>query len=158
VSYPRVVPEGKVSATPVGGHDVVPTIFHYADVKLPWKMHGRDISPLIQNPEEKSDHSVLLTFTGRIYGSDTRNIFQGPDPHADIPWWVSYRKHQYKYIMNLTKGDIEELYDLDKDPDELRNLALETSYSKALSEMRTAAIEEMKRTDCPFVDKLPVRI
>jgi arylsulfatase A-like enzyme len=158
VSYPGVVPEGKVSATPVGGHDVVPTIFHYADVKLPWKMHGRNISPLIQNPEEKSDHSVLLTFTGRKYGSDTRNIFQGPDPHADIPWWVSYRKHQYKYIINLTKGDIEELYDLDKDPDELRNLALETSYSETLSEMRTAAIEEMKRTDCPFVDKLPVRI
>jgi len=158
VSYPGVAPEGKVCLTPVGGHDVVPTIFHYAGIELPWKMHGRDLSPLIQYPEDKSDHSVLLAFTGRTYGSNTKNIPKGPDPHADIPWWISYRVHQYKYIMNLVEGEIEELYDLDEDPDELKNLALDSAFADTLDEMRSAAIEEMKRTDCPFVDQLPVGI
>jgi arylsulfatase A-like enzyme len=158
VSYPGVVPAGKVSATPVGGHDLVPTIFHYAGLELPWKVHGRDLSPLIQHPDKKSDHAVLLVFTGRQYGSETRNILQGPDPHADIPWWVSYRVHQYKYIMNLTKGDIEELYDLENDPEELSNLAMDPQFANILNKLRSDAIAEMKRTDCPFVDQLPVGI
>jgi arylsulfatase A-like enzyme len=157
VSYPGFVPEGKVSSTPIGGHDLVPTLFHYAGVDLPWKMHGRNLAPLLENPEEPSDHSVLLAFTGRTYGSDTSKLPKGVDSHADVPWWVSYRVHEYKYIMNLIEGEVEELYNLERDPDELHNLALDPGHADVLSRLRKAAIAEMVRTDCPFVDKIPLK-
>ncbi len=158
VSYPGVVPAGKVSSTPVGGQDVVPTLFHYAVIDLPWEMHWRDISPLIQYPERRSDHSVLLAYTGREYGLDTvKNMPpEGIDPNGGIAWWVSYRVQQYKYIVTLVPGEIEELYDLERDPEELTNLALDPRFSNQLDTLRNAAIAELKRTDCPFIDKLPI--
>ena len=36
---------------------------------------------------------------------------------------------RYKYIRNLIKGEMEELYDLQRDPEELVNLALKPSQA-----------------------------
>ena len=62
---------------------------------------------------------------------------------------------KYKYIRNLIEGEVEELYDLSKDPNELVNLALGTKHKDTLADLRSKAIEELKRTDAPFVNNLP---
>jgi hypothetical protein len=63
-------------------------------------------------------------------------------------------KHNYKYIMNLLETNIEELYDLETDPEELVNLAFHKDYRDTLAQLRREAIAELRRTDCPFVDQL----
>jgi arylsulfatase A-like enzyme len=157
VSFPGVIPEGRVCETPVGGHDLVPTIFNYAGVKMPWKMHGRDITPLLENPEAKSDRAVLMVYTARSYGADTNTLPTEEDKNSDIPWWVSYRKDNYKYIANLIPGEIDELYDLTADPDEITNLAFYPEYQKTVVQLRRELLAELRRTDCPFVDQVPER-
>jgi len=44
--------------------------------------------------------------------------------HSGAPWYVMLREGQYKYVRPLIPDDLEELYDLESDPEELDNLAV----------------------------------
>ncbi|NRP75222.1 Arylsulfatase [Ensifer psoraleae] len=56
----------------------------------------------------------------------------------------------FKYI--FSPGDMDELYDLDSDPGEMRNLAAEADYADVLSRMRSALIDETARYQDPLRD------
>ena len=62
---------------------------------------------------------------------------------------------RYKYVRNLIEGELEELYDLNKDPEELNNLALKPRHAKRLAGLRAKATEELRRTKAPFVETMP---
>lgn len=156
VSFAGRLPEGEVCDVPVGGQDLVPTMMRFAGLEAPWALHGRDITPLLESPTAASDHAVLLSYNGRVYGSDTATLPDGPAPDSGIAWWVSYRRGTFKYIMNLIPGEMEELYDLANDPDELINLAAVETQAPRLREYRNAMLAELRRTDAPFVDQLPL--
>lgn len=157
VSMPKTIPAGTVCRSPVGGVDLVPTFFKLAGIDLPWKMHGRDISPLLRDPQTAWPHPVLLSLTARKYGSDTAKVPTDPRQRdlAGVPWWVFLVDGRYKYIRTLVDGEIEELYDLERDPEELHNLATKPAYAEKLRAMRTATIAELRRTEAPMVDTLP---
>ena len=158
ISQPGTIKAGTVCKTPVGGVDLVPTFFKTAGIELPWKMHGHDLSPLLKNPEAEWSHSVLLSLTARDYGSDTAKVPTDPKVRdlAGVPWWVFLVDGKYKYIRTLIKGETEELYDLEQDPEELNNLALNPEHAQRLKQMREATIAELKHTEAPMVDHLPV--
>jgi arylsulfatase A-like enzyme len=73
-----------------------------------------------------------------------------------VPWWVASRSGKTKYIRTLVENEIEELYDLDADPDELVNLALRPEHAKTLERMRTLTVDELRRCEAPFCDRMPV--
>lgn len=160
ISMPSRFPEGRVCDTPVGGVDLVPTFFSIAGFALPWTMHGNDLTPLLVKPESaRWDHANLTVLTGATYGSDCRIV---PPMDRDeiyrsdgVPWWLSLRSKQFKYIRTLMPGEPEELYDLAADPEELKNLASDPAFRKQLNRHRAAALAELRRTDCPFVDGMP---
>ena len=157
VSMPSRIPSGKVCPTPVGGVDIVPTIFSFAGFKLPWKMHGHDLTPLLKNPNKKWPHPVLTTLMQRKYGGDCDKLPDDPKERnlAGIPWWISLRQGRYKYIRNLVEGEIEELYDLKSDPEELKNLAFSGKHRKTLRTFRKNLLKELRRTGAKIVDNLP---
>ena len=158
MSFPGRIAEGQVCESPVGGTDLPPTFFRFAGLPLPWKMHGHDLSPLLKNPQSPWPHPVLTTMTGEKYGADTDLIPTDPDilyKAAKVPWWVSLRQGQYKYIRTLVEGEVEELYDMQNDPGELVNLAIDAEHSQQLSNLRAATIAELRRTDAGMVDDLP---
>jgi len=155
ISQPGRFPEGTVVTKPVGGVDIVPTFFAYAGIEQPWEMHGKDLTPLLEDPDAEWDRPMLLTGTGRNYGSATNVIPTGADAmHGDVPWYVMLRDGKYKYIRPLI-DDIEELYDLDADPDELVNLAIQAEHRETLERMRASAVGELRRTKAGFVDNMP---
>ncbi|MGF1579621.1 MAG: sulfatase-like hydrolase/transferase [Gemmataceae bacterium] len=157
ISMPSKLPQGKVCETPVGGVDIAPTIFRFAKIKLPWKMHGHDLTPLLKNPKASWRHPVLLTLVGRKYGADTNKVPTDAKVRdiAGVPWWVFLVKGKIKYIRTLVSGEIEELYDLENDPEELNNLALQPKYAKLLKKFRSATIAELRRTGAGMVNNLP---
>jgi len=157
VSMPGRLPEDAVCKSPVGGVDLIPTFFRFAGIDLPWKMHGHDLTPLLEDPEAKWPHPTLLTLTGREYGSDTDHVPTDPAVRdiAGIPWWVFLVQGRYKYIRTLVEGEMEELYDLQNDPEELTNLALDKRHAARLEKMRAALIAELRRTDAGMADHLP---
>ena len=156
VSMPGRIPKGTVCPTPIGGVDLVPTFFRFAGIDVPWEMHGHDLSPLLENPKADWPHPMLLTATGRSYGSDTNDIPTGEDViHSAVPWYVMLRQGHYKYVRPLNANDLEELYDLRQDPDELNNLAVKPEHRKRLRRFRSAAIAELRRNGAGFVDRMP---
>jgi arylsulfatase A-like enzyme len=155
ISMPGKVKENAVVKTPVGGIDIVPTIFSFAGIKQPWEMHGRDLTPLLKNPDADWPTPVLIAATGQKFGSDTNVIPAGEGAmHGQVPWYVMIREKRYKYVRPLI-NDIEELYDMQKDPEELDNLAVKPEHQATLKRMREAAIGELKRNKAGFVNSMP---
>jgi arylsulfatase A-like enzyme len=157
VSMPSQLPTGKVVPHPVAGVDLIPTFFRFANIDLPWKMHGHDLTPLLKNPDSEWKHPALTSFTARSYGADTNQV---PADTTEtningIPWYFMLRENKYKYIRYTVEGETEELYDLDADPEELTNLAMQPELKDQLLAMRTATIAELKRTGAGIVDNLP---
>ncbi len=155
VSMPGRIPEGVVCQAPVVGIDLVPTFFRFAGIKLPWEMHGRDLSPLLKDPQANWPHPAMLTATGQKFGSDTNVIPEGKGVfHGDVPWYVMIRERRYKYVRPLIH-DLEELYDMQQDPEELNNLAVKPEHRKTLMRLRALAIAELRRSKAGFVDRMP---
>lgn len=157
VSMPGTIPQGKVVEHPVAGVDLVPTFFSFAGIKLPWTMHGHDLTPLLKDPSSDWSHPAMTVFTARSYGADTHQLPDDPEARhiAGVQWYVSLRQGRHKYIRTLVEGEIEELYDIENDPEELTNLALMSPHHDRLREFRKATIAEMKRTGWKMVDNLP---
>lgn len=158
VSMPKSLPSGQVCKTPVVGPDLIPTFFEFAGIRLPWKMHGQSLAEMLAYPSAERKRRVLMENTTRLYGSDTDVVPTDPAKlyhSGGIPWWVSLHDGRYKYIRSLVAGEIEELYDLKNDPEELTNLALEASHRKRLANMRKDTIAELRKSDAGFVDDLP---
>ena len=157
-SMPGTLPEGATCGAPVGGQDLIPTFFAFAGLPLPWAMHGHDLTPLLRRPAAARPHPLLMAQSGVIFGSDTDTIPAPDDPsflYMGVPWWLSLVEGRYKYIRTLVAGEIEELYDLGADPQELRNLAREPAYRDQLLARRSRLLAELKRTGAGMADRLP---
>ena len=150
---------GRVVKEPVSGVDLPPTFFAQAGLSLPWEMHGEDLSPLLENPKARRISPAMLVHTGKIYGSATAKIPDVDDPRLyhgpGVPWYVMIAEGRFKYVRNLIEGEMEELYDLKGDPEELDNLALQADFKGTLAQYRQMAIRELKRTKAPFTGNLP---
>lgn len=158
ISWPGKIPEGKVCRHPVNAPDLVNLFCQTAGVTVPWKTHGRDLRPLLANPETTDWESpMLMTHTSRNYGAETDEIPTDDrlTSSSGVPWYALLRDGKYKYVRNLVAGETEELYDLDADPEELTNLASRPDQATRLRELRAKAIAELRRTDAKFVDRLP---
>ena len=130
-------------------------MFKFAGIKQPWEMHGRDLTPLLMNPDADWPHPVMMAATGQTFGSDTNVIPKGEAVlHAGVPWYVMLREKQIKYVRPLV-NDLEELYDLTRDPEELDNLAIKPEHQATLRRLRASTIAELTRTKAGFVNNMP---
>jgi arylsulfatase A-like enzyme len=151
---PGTIPQGKYCPHPVNAPDLVVTFFAQAGIELPWKMHGRDITPLLKDPDNAEwNHPVLYEHMGRDYGSDvTKALTSGMDSvHSGVPYYVALRHGSLKYIRYLGAAEPEELYDLASDPEELRNLATSGSHREMRERMHHMLLNELRGCDAEFV-------
>ena len=154
-SMPGTLPSGAVVETAVAGIDIVPTIFSFAGIDPPWEMHGNDLKPLLEDPSRDWPHPAMLVATGQKFGSDTNVIPEGEGAfHGGVPWYVMLRDGKYKYVRPLIE-DLEELYDLEADPEELDNLAVKPEHRERLERLRELAIAELRKDGAGFVDAMP---
>jgi arylsulfatase A-like enzyme len=154
VRMPGRVARGKVCWHPVCALDLIPTFFTLAETTPPWKMHGHDLSPLLKDPEAAWPHPVMMEHFGWAFGSETDGGLTGKKAFP-VPWYLFLRQDRYKYIRILVKDEIEELYDLERDPEELHNLALDPEYHELLADFRQRLIDELRRTDAVLAKNLP---
>ena len=159
IAMPSRLAQGKVSKAPVGGVDLIPTFFASAGIELPWEMHGYDLTPILMDPESETRERPLLTeHTGKYYGSATDTIPSDPaklKETSGVPWYASIHDGRYKYIRTFVEGEVEELYDLETDPEELNNLSGTSEQRERLVRMRAETVAELERTGAGFVTHLP---
>ena len=110
--------------------DLLPTVLEFAGVEKPSPMDGRSLVKLLEDPERSNWPDSLLV---EHYGLNT------PQFQRMLRW------QYYKYVAQ--EDGFEELYDLENDPYELHNLALEAVDEHPLLKMRIQLINEMKSSE-----------
>ena len=63
--------------------------------------------------------------------------------------YIVYYVNWAKFELNDFDGEIEELYDLKNDPDQLKNVAADTAYIKILERMRIKLQERLTLLNDP---------
>ena len=137
--FPGRMPAGSTSDQFVDLMDVLPTFADAAGAPLPntWDFPGESLL----NPRGHRDRTCQFT---ECYEGKAR--------------WISVRNHQYKYTYWFHNG-YEELWDLQTDPAELRNLAIEglpPTQEAIRCEMRGRLVDwERKNGPSPIEKDLP---
>lgn len=166
---PGKIPAGKQSNYPVNGVDLIAAFHSFCDIKPAQRLDGRDISELVFNPETRNweDSVMVQIYTGRNYGNEVIKTELGKaretddwksfnvHPRTNTKAWMLLRAGKYKYVRYIYKDYIEELYDLESDPDELVNLAVRQKNQALLYEMRAQLIKEFEKKGATFLDLLP---
>lgn len=105
--------------------DMAPTILDFAGLKAPEVMQGHSLVPLIHG-------QIPADWRKDLFCEYDFGMFPG-----DIPISMGVRDSRWKYIRYLdSRFDFEQLFDLEKDPDEANNLAKNAEYSAELTRLR----------------------
>lgn len=138
---PRIKSAGKKKTveTLTGNIDFAPTILDLASVSIPKNMDGKSLIPIIQK-SNKEIHDQMAFI----------NVF---GPIATHSLTVLTKNWKYTYWW-YAKGmePVEELFDLQNDPLELKNCAVGSKYKSLLKEMRKKYDEELNKWKAECVD------
>jgi arylsulfatase A-like enzyme len=135
VRYPRAIPAGQRCDAFVSNVDMAPSILDLCGVKAQKPMQGQSWKPLVTG-QKNAPRPGSFVYT--MHGGD-----------AAHPTVKALRTDRYKLILNLNPGDKAELYDLQNDPGEMKNLA--AGNRALLADLRGRLVTEMKRIEDPAV-------
>jgi arylsulfatase A-like enzyme len=136
IRWPGVT-DGASCEVPVHLHDLAATFLEFADVPVPDDFDARSLVPLLRNGGDQPADCDWRESTFAQYHGDEFGLYSQR----------MVRTAAYKYVYN--GPDVDELYDLAADPDELRNLIDHPAYGDARREMRERLIDWMDETDDP---------
>src|SRR5262249_55619559 len=131
--YPPLIKAGTTVDSTVLTVDFAPTLLELGGAKLPEKLHGRSIVPLLDGRKPAPRSSFLIE-----YFSDT--VF----PRVNKMGYQAVRNNRWKFIHYTDLKDMDELYDLQADPYELRNRIGEAATAKVAKELQ-AEIQKLLR-------------
>ena len=129
-------PAETVCRTPVGLQDVMPTVLDAAGIDIPDSCTGESLLPMVRGEADRV-RDVLHGEHAGCYHDDHGNQFL-----------VDGR---FKYIWYTQTGR-EQLFDLQRDPRELHDLALETDAEKRLGPWRARLCEFLRDRPEGFTD------
>jgi N-acetylglucosamine-6-sulfatase len=132
--YPKVIKAGTVRDEFALNIDIAPTFLELAGVSVPSSMQGRSLVPLLQGKQTEWRNSFLIE-----YYSD--KVF----PRITQMGYKAVRQ-RWKYIHYLELKGMDELYDLQTDPYEMKNLINDPGAKKALEEMKQELERLLKET------------
>lgn len=148
VHYPRGVKPGSVFDPMVLNIDLAPTLLDYAGIEIPAHVQGRSWRPILEGRQRAGREAWLYEYFWE----------------KSFPWdptQYGVRTQRYKYIrypeLNNPdpdypmKGELpyDELYDLQSDPLEMRNLAHDPAAAGLLRKMQDLLKKALEETEYP---------
>ena len=144
---PGLVPQGVVNPVRVRNLDIAPTFLDLAGVARPPQFEGQ---------------SVLPVMTGKVRPADWKEddfiyeyYWEWTFPMT--PTTFAIERKNLKYIQYHGIWDLEELYDLSKDPNEMTNLINDPGYLTQKITLRKALFDQMANKSgqhvVPFTEK-----
>lgn len=107
------------------GLDLMPTICDYAGIVPPENMRGRSLRPLVEGNQEEDWRKYVVTELS--FGTWVDEYHMDTFSKARM-----LRTNDYKYVV-LDKGELkEQLIDMQNDPGEVKNLAMDPKYHQEL--------------------------
>jgi len=143
IRWPGKIKPGSVSKAMILNVDFAPTLLDAAGVKPPIDVQGRSFLPLL---EGKTPANWRAAMYYRYYHPG----------HHNVAAHYGVRTDRYKLIY-FNKLDQWELYDLRKDPREMRNLYSDPAYAKIVEELKKELYRLKKelKDDDQFANELP---
>jgi len=157
--------------------DLTPTILEFANATpKDAQFHGRSFLPVLdnENPEGWDEiyashtfHEITMYYPMRVVHTRRYkliwNIAHGLDyPFASdlwdsATWQATLKRHDKYYAKRTVEAYLHrpkfELYDLQKDPDEINNLADDPQHAEILNQLKTKLKAFQKRTKDPWILK-----
>jgi arylsulfatase A-like enzyme len=143
VRWPKRIKAGTVSKSMILNLDFAPTFLDAAGAKIPADMQGRSLLPLFAG---KTPRDWRTSMYYRYYHPG----------HHNVAAHYGVRTMRYKLIY-FHKLDQWELYDLQKDPGEMRNIYSEPSSAKTVESLKKE-LQRLKKEfkdDDQFANELP---
>ena len=126
--------------------DLAPTFLELAGIDKPKQMQGESFTKLLSGQKLPWRNRVFYEYFWESAFPSTPTIF-------------AVRTDRLKYIYNYGGWDINELYDLEKDPYEMNNLIRDKNYQKEGLQLKQELFEWLKETDGLQIPlKKPVKI
>ncbi|MBF9252683.1 sulfatase [Pontibacter sp. 172403-2] len=120
--YPGVVKPGATSDDFVMNLDIAPTVLDAAGITIPKDMQGESILPLLTGKKAKGRDAMYYHYY--------ENGEHAVSPHFGI------KTKRYKLIRFYKRVNDWELYDLQKDPNEMHNLYGKKGYEKITASLK----------------------
>jgi N-acetylglucosamine-6-sulfatase len=124
VRYPKRVKAGTVLDQMVLNIDVAPTFLELAGAEISSDMQGKSMLPLFADSSAKGRDSILLQY------------FYEPK-YENVPGWWAVRTPRFKYIEYDGFAGMEEMYDLQSDPHEMKNLVNQEAQAEQVKKLKT---------------------
>lgn len=133
------IPKGVVDKNPVSHINITPTILELMGARQPKVLEGKSLLPEMENPQIRVNDYVFFEF-GR-YEVDH-------DGFGGMQLMRSVFDGRYKFTVNLLTSD--ELYDMEKDPDEMVNLIDSPEHEEIRNHLHDVLLDHMNKTRDPF--------
>lgn len=133
VRWPNTITPKSKTPHLVQTHDLAHTYVQAASAKPMVYPDGRSLLPIFENPNRTDWRDEIL---GAFYGGEflyTQRLLI---------------TEQFKYVFN--GFDIDELYDLEHDPEEMLNVAYASEYRRYADDMRARMYELMAQFEDPY--------
>ncbi|WP_220764630.1 sulfatase [Flavobacterium sp. UMI-01] len=130
VKYPKEIKAGTVIDELVQNLDFAPTFLDYAGVPIPKEVQGESLRKLMAGKASEWRDAIYYTY------------YEFPGEHH-VKRHYGVRTDRYKLIHFYYDIDQWELYDLDKDPSEMKNVYDDPAYQKVRKEMHQQ-LEKMR--------------
>jgi arylsulfatase A-like enzyme len=117
--------------------DYAPTFLELAGVEVPEDMHGISLLPLLKG-EHPTDWRTALYY----------HFYEYPAEHM-VKRHYGIRTNKYKLIHFYNDIDEWELYDLQKDPNELHNLYGQSEYDSIVNNLKKQMLELQEEYNDP---------
>jgi arylsulfatase A-like enzyme len=136
VRYPKEIRPGSVNNDLVLNLDFAETFLDYAGVPVPGDMQGRSLRPILKGTTP-ADWRTSMYY----------HYYEYPAVHS-VKRHYGVRTTRYKLIHFYNDIDEWELYDLKKDPEELKNVYGDSAYADVVTELTA----ELKRLRAKYKD------
>jgi N-acetylglucosamine-6-sulfatase len=137
---PELIRSGSVIPQMVQNIDIAPTILDLAGVRIPREMDGKSFLPLLKGKEEKWRDAIFYEYFWEWEYPETPTVF-------------GIRTDKYKYMSYYGIWDFDELYDIENDPNEMKNLIGLPEYEKTIQDLSNRVfgwLEETKGMQIPL--------
>ncbi|MFQ5809141.1 MAG: sulfatase-like hydrolase/transferase [Armatimonadota bacterium] len=129
VRVPGVTAPASTSDALVSNVDFLPTLLSLMDVPCPDGVHGEDFADVLSGRRRKLRDAVFCDSSSNS---------------------IMVRTQQWKYVLHWRNRDIDELYNMENDPGELRNLAQEPKHKAAVRRLQRRALDWLSETQHPY--------
>lgn len=124
--------------------DIGPTILEMAGVAKPAQMQGKSFQPLLKGQQIPWRDKVFYEY----YWENT---------FPQTPTQYAVRTDRYKFIRTMGVWDINQLYDLQTDPNEINNLIRDPKYQDMAKQFNMDIWNWLKETDGLSIPLKPVK-